>query len=147
MWKWREFGLATGALALVAATASAETVFEKRTAYMKGLGGSMKTIGEYVKGEAAYSPAVAEAGRKLAAHSKELVSHFPKDSVGDSRAKAEIWANWSDFEAKAADFRAAAAKLAEATETEDKQKIGAALKATGATCGGCHDTFRAPKKT
>jgi cytochrome c556 len=146
MWKWREAAVFAGALALVAATASAQTVYEKRTAYMKGLGGSMGAIGKYVKGEADYSPAVAEAGQKLHMHSKDLVSQFPKDTVGESRAKPEIWANWSDFEAKAKTFQDAAAKLAEATKTEDKQKIADAHAATGKTCGGCHDTFRAPPK-
>ena len=147
MSKLRELALAAGALALVMATASAETVYEKRTAYMKGLGGSMGAIGKYVKGEVPYSPAVAEAGQKLAAHSEELVTHFPKDTVGESRAKPEIWAKWTDFEAKAKEFQDAAAELAEATKTEDKEKIAEAQRAAGKTCGGCHDDFRAPKKS
>jgi cytochrome c556 len=147
MRKWREVAVFAGALALVAATASAQTIYEKREAFMKGMGGAMGVIGKYVKGEADYSTAVAEAGQKLQMHSKELLDQFPKDTVGESRAKPEIWANWSEFEAKAKDLQAAAAKLAEATKTEDKEAISAALKATGGTCGGCHDTFRAPKKT
>lgn len=147
MLKWREAAVAASALALLAATASAQTVYEKRTAYMKGLGGSMGAIGKYVKGEAEYSPAVAEAGQKLHMHSKELVSQFPKDSVGESRAKPDIWAKWADFESKAKDFQNASEKLAEATKTNDKQKIADAHAATGKTCGGCHDNFRAPPKS
>lgn len=145
--RWRELGLAVGALGLLAAAASAQTVYEKRTAFMKGLGASMGAIGKYVKGEAPYSPAVAEAGQKIQAHSAELLAHFPKDTAGESRAKPEIWAQWAEFETRAKDFQAAAARLANATKSDDKAAIGAAQQAAGKTCGGCHDTFRAPAKS
>jgi len=146
--KWRELGLAAGALALLAATASAQSVYEKRVASMKSQGAAMGAIGKYVKGEAPYSPAVPEAAKKLQEHSMSLAAEFPKGSEHEkSRAKAEIWTDWAGFEKQVKDFQAASASLVAATAADDKEKIAAAQGAVGKTCGGCHDAFRGPPKT
>ena len=135
---------------LVAGTAygAAHAMHEARVKAMKEMGGHMGAIGKVAKGEMEYSPETVTHAEALAKSSHELLTWFPEGSMGgeDSRAKKEIWTDWAGFEAKAKDFEAAAAELVAATKTGDKAKIGAALGATGKTCGGCHKTFRAEEK-
>lgn len=73
---------------------------------------------------------------------------FPEGSgQGDTRAKPEIWQNWSEFESAAGRLGEESAKLAEVAKGGDKAAIAAQFAAVGKNgCGGCHNTFRKPKE-
>ena len=88
----------------------------------------------------------AYAARGVARWARALPALFPAgtEGVGPSRAKAEIWANKPDFEAKAGAYAEAAARLAEAAAGGDKAAFAAAHAATAATCKACHDLYQAP---
>ena len=43
-------------------------------------------------------------------------------------------------------FETETAKLAEVAKSGDPAAIGPQLKATGKSCGGCHESFRKPKE-
>ena len=74
-----------------------------------------------------------------------LANAFPEGSGGPgSRALPAIWENRADFMDKVTDIQMAAARLVTASRTGDSEQIGAASQAVRATCGGCHDTYRAP---
>ena len=60
----------------------------------------------------------------------------------ETEALATIWEDKDDFLVKVAEFETAAAALVEAGLGGDLETIGAAVRATGATCGGCHDVYR-----
>lgn len=69
---------------------------------------------------------------------------FPEGSMEGSRAKAEIWQNWSDFDSKRMELVNASNTLIEAARGMNAEAIGEAARAVGQTCRGCHQTYRAP---
>jgi cytochrome c556 len=88
------------------------------------------------------------AARGVAKWAKALPATFPAGtaSVTPSRARAEIWANRADFEAKAAAYAGAADALVAAAAGGDQAAFATAHAATGATCKACHDLFQAPQQ-
>jgi len=64
------------------------------------------------------------------------------DVVATTKAKPEIWSDWSGFQAKAADYQAATARLRDAVTAGDVAAANEAWLATRATCGSCHDAYR-----
>lgn len=64
------------------------------------------------------------------------------DAVASTKAKPEIWTDWSGFQAKAADYEAATARLRDAIAAGDAAGANEAWAATRATCGSCHDAYR-----
>jgi len=139
---------AVGLVAAAMGPATAQSVAEKRVAYMKGLGANLGALAKIAKGEAEYTPAAVGNAEHLAKAGKEMTAQFPANSGGpDTRAKAEIWSNWAGFEKAAKEFETATAALPAAVQSGDKAQIGAAVGAVGKTCGGCHDAFRAPPKS
>ena len=88
------------------------------------------------------------AARGVARWAKALPGMFPASTrtVTPTRARPEIWANKADFEAKAAAYAAAAERLANAAQRNDRAAFAAELKATGATCAACHDLYQVPQQ-
>ena len=140
--------LGAAALVLVVAGAVlAATVQEERSEAMKQNWANFKPFVAVAKGEAEPSSALVGNADALEQISKRLLTLFPEGSTSDkSRAKPEIWANWADFEQKAAAFQKAIPDLAAAANSGDKAKIGVAVKAVGGACGACHKAYRKPKK-
>jgi cytochrome c556 len=64
------------------------------------------------------------------------------DAVPSTKARAEIWTDRAGFEAKAADYQAATARLRDAITAGDTAAATEAWAATRATCGSCHDAYR-----
>ncbi|MFK7975087.1 MAG: cytochrome c [Halioglobus sp.] len=67
----------------------------------------------------------------------------PGSEKGTTRAKPEIWKNMDDFKAKMGDFTEAATNLAAVSGSGDKKAIAGAIAATGKSCKGCHDEYKA----
>jgi cytochrome c556 len=73
---------------------------------------------------------------------------FPPGSLSEkSRAKAEIWQKWDEFNAHPAKVKKAAQDLADAAKAKDEVEVKAKYKALGDACAGCHTGFRAPRKS
>ena len=65
---------------------------------------------------------VADHARSMMQNSKMTLSMFPKGSgEGRTKAKQEIWGNWSKFESAAKAFERESAKLAEVAESGDME--------------------------
>ena len=110
---------------------------------MEGIGKNAKTIGDAMK-VSNFAP-VGGAAEAIAADAAKVVSLFPPGSTDPhSRAKPEIWQDWSKFEAGADRMQKNAAALA--TTAKDGGDVRAAAKALFDTCKGCHDQFRVPEK-
>lgn len=62
---------------------------------------------------------------------------------GETRAKAEIWKNMEDFQAKGKAAYGATLALVEAAQANDKGATAAAFKKLGGTCKDCHNDYRA----
>lgn len=108
---------------------SASTFQLVRTAAEKG--GDLRLIGSQA--------------RNLSLWAHAMPGMFPEGTgpgVAGTRARAEIWSNRADFDQKAADYAAAATRLAELAQTGDIQQAGPQWDATRATCTACHQKYR-----
>jgi len=137
-------GLAATLFAGTALAGAHGSMSDKRVAAMKEMGGAMKAISEVAKGNAAPSADTVAAAKKVHTLAVNSPTLFPEGSM-EYRAKASIWSDWAGFKAASDHLVAASADLVKAAESMDAGKIGAALGATGKTCGGCHDDYRGPK--
>lgn len=144
-----------GGFALVAALSAGvimiasaqDAALEKRTSVMKATGGHMKALNGVAKGEAPFSDDTVKAAEGVVANSKMTLAIFKDGKPGKgSAAKAEIWSDWAGFEKAAKDYEAAAPALVVAAQSKDAAKLGDALKAASATCGGCHKPYKLDKK-
>jgi cytochrome c556 len=71
-------------------------------------------------------------------------SYAPEtQSVAGSKAKAEIWSNRADFDAKMKTFVDSSSTLATVAKGGDFAKSKAAFLDTAGTCKSCHDKFKA----
>ena len=88
----------------------------------------------------------AYAARGVMRWARALPTLFPESTrtIAPTRARPEIWADKPDFEAKAAAYAEAAAALAAAAESGDKEAFAAQHVATAATCKACHDLYQLP---
>jgi cytochrome c556 len=133
---------------LVAADPTPAEIIKARQDHFKDMGRSMKAIVDQLKSGSIDKTVVTDAAKKIAAYSKQVPSWFPKGSGPESGvktlAKPEIWSKPADFQAAADKLPPEADKLVEVAATGDAAMIGAQLKATGMTCGGCHKPFRVP---
>lgn len=89
--------------------------------------------------------ALAGPTRSLALWGEALPGMFPAGTgpgVANTRARAEIWTDRADFEQKAAEFAAAAARLAELAEAADLNEGGRQWDSTRLACAACHLRYR-----
>ena len=118
-----------------------------RQTLMSNVGSNMGGIGDILK-NGLMLPGHVGVHATLLAESAQLIGPAFKKNVDTEMtdAKAEIWQDWTKFEAAIADFEKAARDLATAAEGGDSKAIGPAVKALGKSCGGCHKAFRKPKE-
>ena len=124
------------------ALAQEKTAFQKeRNAQMKILGQSMGKLKRASNTAAMRAPAAA-----ISNATKKLTTMWPAGSGGPAtRAKAEIWSNSADFNAKMEAMQSAADALIQAAAGSDLGAARAAFGGVGRTCGGCHKVYRGPK--
>ncbi len=83
------------------------------------------------------------AARALSRWASALPGMFPAGSGGaPSEALPAVWSDRAGFEAKAADYAAAATKLADLARAGDKPGFAAQFAVVGGTCKACHDVYR-----
>jgi len=87
------------------------------------------------------------AARGVARWARTLPTMFPDSARGvtPTRARPEIFANRADFEAKAAAYAAAATRLAETAQSNDRAAFAAQFDVTRQTCAACHDLYQVPQ--
>jgi cytochrome c556 len=136
-------GLAIGLLSVagvaIAADASDPTVKAWQT-LMDGQGASAKILGDMAGGKTEFDAAkAAEAAASLAASSAMIPDVF-RTQASDPKSKAspKIWADYSGFEAKAADLM----KAAQSMDTSTVEGVGAGMGAIGGACGACHKAYQ-----
>lgn len=136
---------AVAALSLSFATVATADVIKERQQGFKNHADNIKAAKTAIEGgdvAGAVEPATA-----MAAFASTIPSLFPAGSgEGETRAMPAIWTDWAGFEKAAMDNKAAAENLAKVAATGDAGAAGEALKAVGASCGGCHKPFRKPKE-
>jgi cytochrome c556 len=114
-----------------------------RQQLMEGMGKNAKAVGDALK--AGNTAPVAGAAEKIQADAGKIAALFPPGSTNPkSRAKAEIWQQWPQFESDAKQLQAKAAGLgAAAKEGGDVRAVAQQLFYA---CRSCHDKFRMPEK-
>ena len=139
------FGLASQARAVD----EPESVIKYRQSVMKSIGGHMGSIVGVVKGEVSYVDHVAAHAQGINAMSKLLPGIFPEGTSqlesANTRARPEIWDDFSKFEAAAKALEVESAKMVEVAASGDLGAIGGQLKNLGKACGGFHKPFRQKK--
>jgi len=137
-----------GCLLAASATAGGNTPTEQRIIAMKAVGGQMRPLGGMAQGKVDYDAAGALAAleilRDAAVAAQPLFAEPPME--GDvTRAKAEIWAAGSEFDAIMTNM-IAAADAAIAAEPADLATFGPLFGAVAQNCQACHEKYRAPEE-
>ena len=135
--------VAVGVSAVVAQT----DPIAARKGFMKENNRHAKAVNAMVRGESPFDAAAVNAAfNQWTETANNLPKLFPDNSKegGNTRAKAAIWENRKDFDAKIGAFTKAVAA------GKDKSGSLEALKATFApvndACNNCHEIYRAPQK-
>ena len=142
------FVMGTAVLAESHIDADAQKAIDARQAHMTLYSFNLATLGGMAQDKIPYDAAMADAAAKnLAAlagidQASYWVEGTDAASVEGSRAKAEIWSDMADFEAKEMALTEASAALAEVAGT-DLDSLKAAFGAVGGACGDCHKAYRA----
>jgi cytochrome c556 len=154
MGRFARIGFATAVLALAIGFGSAAVVAQDKEAEiktrrdtMKRQGEDLKTVSEYVKGEADQAKAEA-AIADLQSIAPKIVDLFPAGTgmdafPGKTGARPAIWSEWDKFKAIPPTLADEEKKLADAIKSGDKAAVGAQLANTGKNgCGSCHTPYR-----
>ncbi|MBV7314207.1 cytochrome c [Shewanella sp. NIFS-20-20] len=101
-------------------------------------------MGAMMKGKKPFDAAVfAVRAQNVAALSLLPAEGFIRESSqGDTGAKAEIWQDKAEFDAKMKQFQTDAANLAVVASAGNEKEIKQAFQATAKNCKACHDTFK-----
>lgn len=117
-----------------------DQMVEARQAAMKQDGGILRGAAGLTGDEAV------AAARTLLQNFTNFPALFPEGSITDkSNALPIIWENFDDFSAIFAKDAATSQAMLVAAQTGDTAGYTAAVKAIGASCGECHQTYRKPK--
>ena len=135
------------------ADAAQMAAVKDRQELMKSIGGNMKTVADFLKGEGGTSDEAMAAASKINELAATIPSAFQMeasldemDAVGKNRGKPEIWLNWDGFVDAAETLEDTSATLVSAFQGGDNGAIQEAFGNMGKNgCGGCHNDFRGPK--
>lgn len=120
-------------------------LMEERHENYEKIGDAMKVISRELKADSPDLARIRTNADVIAELAPQVKTWFPAGTgpdVGKTHAKAEIWQNPQDFQAKANDFEKAAAAFQAAARGNDIGAIQAAQADLGKSCKACHDLYR-----
>ena len=138
--------LACGAVHAQGQPSKGEQALKYRKAVYQAIAWNFGPMGAMAQGKAPYNADefAMRAGRVAALTPMLAESYSPEtQSVGGSKAKAELWSNRADFDAKMKDLVDRSATLAKVAQGGDEAKTKAAFLDTAGTCKACHDKYKA----
>jgi cytochrome c556 len=116
-------------------------IVKERMDSMEKMAKAMKAITQRVRAGNGLDK-VPPAAETIHAEALRIATQFPKGSnKHPSEAKASIWTNASDFEAKAAALVAASQQLA-AVDAANLAEVTKQHRALAKTCSACHELYR-----
>jgi cytochrome c556 len=120
---------------------------KSRQANFKAMGKDFKSVSDQLKTASPDFVAIKKATGEIRAYSVQLPSWFPKGSGPETglkmQAKAAVWTDPQAFATAAKNYQVEAAQLAALSSTStDVAALVVQFKATGKTCGACHNKFR-----
>ena len=114
------------------------------------LGGAFKALNDELKKDGPDKGVLTASATKMNALAGQLPSWFPKGSGPESGfktdAKAGIWTDAAGFAAAATKLQGETAKLNQVAGAGDVNALKAQVRATGAACKTCHETYRVPEQ-
>ena len=116
-----------------------------RQSVMRAVGGHAGAVAEIAYGGVPHKEYLAGHAHALHEVSKQVTIAFKEQAMTEdppTRAKAAIWEEWDEYEAKAGDMEKAAAAVAQAAESGDPEAVAAKLDPLWDACKGCHKKFR-----
>jgi len=141
---WKAPFLLLGAAATIAAT-PADSI-RSRVAGYRALGAAFKATNDLVRAGNFVSPGLRQAAGQISAASRGQYGWFPAGSGPQSRlktaARAEIWSRTAEFRAAQDAFARQAATFERIAASGNEAAIRSGVRQLGASCKGCHDTFR-----
>lgn len=140
-------GAFTASLAAVPVFAAATDVVRARIEGLRELGALFKNVNDELKTENPNKMILQISARQITDAARDQYTWFPAGSGPQpglkTKAKADIWARGTDFKAAQDNFAKQAVAFSKMVSSGDVAKMRAQAKLLGATCGGCHRTFRA----
>ena len=86
---------------------------------------------------------VVKHGTSIANWASEMSDYFPEGSnYGDTKARAEIWINFSQFKIYAEENQKAANHLVAVARSRDLEASLIGVKSLGTSCKSCHNSFK-----
>jgi cytochrome c556 len=138
--------LACGAAQAQGQPTKGEQALKYRKAVYQAIAWNFAPMGAMAQGKAPFDDRefALRAGR-VAALTPMLAESYSAETQGldDSKAKAELWSNRADFDAKMKDLVDRSATLASVAKGGDEAKTKAAFFDTANTCKACHDKYKA----
>lgn len=131
-----------GSIALAHSGVQNAQVMQRMNA-MSSAAAATKVLGNMARGKTPYDATQAAAAKAdLQAIAAEIPTTF-RENAHDPKSEAApaIWENYDDFSAKADIMLSAANKL----NVSNAGTIGNSLAALGASCKGCHQSYRIKK--
>lgn len=137
-------GLTLAALSASALAVDAEKAIKYRRAAFQTIAWNFGPMGAMVKGEAAFDQAAFTQRAETVAFLSGLPAEGFADGTdfGDTKAKAAVWENRADFDAKMKDFQDQAANLVAVAKAGDEGAIKAQFGKTAKTCKACHKEYK-----
>ena len=140
------FVLATTLLAATGHVASAQTpaqiVKERQDAMKANWGDYYKAIAQTLRSPSPDLGVVAAKSAQAADHVKKFYDLFPRgtgrDAVPATRAKPEVWAQKSDFDAALKALVDTTTTMGDDAKKGDLEKVKLDWTATAKACGACH---------
>jgi cytochrome c556 len=145
----RILSLAVAALAVssaaLAAQGAAEVIHARQAGY-KQLGAAFKGLHDQLVSSNPDKVQVAAYAKRVNEIAGQIPGWFPKGSGPEAgvktRAKADIWQRYGEFQADAKALSGETAKLASVAAGGDVDALKGQFKAVGDKCGACHKAFR-----
>lgn len=117
-----------------------------RIANFRELGAAYKAVNDSLRGGEVQTVLLAQSARQIRNAARGQYAWFPAGSGPQAgvktAAKPEIWANQAKFKSAQDAFAAAADQFQKVVASGDAAAIRTQARKLGATCKGCHDSFR-----
>ena len=123
-----------------------ENIIKFRKNVMKGIGAHISNIAAVVKGEVSIMENLLTDAQAISMGLRHVGILFPEGTdIGKTNALPSVWDNPSDFQQALSNTQSAAQNMVLAAESNDVNKIGAALGSLGKACKDCHKDYKKKK--
>lgn len=130
-----------------AAFAQSADPIPQRQEGLRGMSAIMRDITQTVQARGDTRP-LAPRAEQMVTFYRGLPALFPAGSGGEpprTYARPIVWTDRTTFEQRAAATASEAERLRAVLASGDVNAVATQLRATAASCGACHDTFRVPR--